>query len=368
MTDKPSQDHKTIGTQPVDQRRAKLQKSRKSRPKKKKIIIITIACVLSILILLACFFAFRILNGGGKLFNGNYFGVIFSNDKLQRDTHGRSNILIFGTSEDDEGHKGAKLADSIMVLSIDQDKKAANIISIPRDLWVHYDTSCSMGKEGKINAAYVCNLQDKKNNEDAASTAFAKQVGKVTGLEIQYYARVNYAFMRDTVNALGGIDVVIKSRDPRGIYDTKTGLRLQNGKNHINGEQALKLSRARGSAGGYGLERSNFDRERNQQIIIKSIQRKAVSSGTLTNPFRATNLVDSLGNNIATNIKDSEVRNVIKVASGIKADGIESLPLDDKANKLVKTSTHEGQSIVRPVRGLFDYSDIKAYITEAVQR
>src|SRR5690606_25089293 len=127
---------------------------------------------------------------------------------------------IFGTSEDSEGgnHPGAWLTDSIMVVSVDQNKKDAFTFNIPRDLWVQYDTTCLSGTEGRINALYACHSNDGQNGE-AGTDALRKTLTEVTGMDIQYYAHVNYSVIRDAVNAVGGVEVVIESRDPRGILD-----------------------------------------------------------------------------------------------------------------------------------------------------
>lgn len=350
---------------PLKATRNASRRQRRPVSRKKKITKNILLILLLVALLAVGYVGFRLYMSSDKLFGGNPFSAIFSNQKLKQDNLGRSNILIFGTSEDDPGHSGALLADSIMVLSVNQDTKEATTISIPRDLWVEYDIPCSSG-QGKINATYACALNTNNNDEAVASLNFAKQVGQIVGLDIQYFAKVNYSFVRETVDALGGIDVTIDSRDPRGIYDVNTGLKLPNGVNSINGEQALQLSRARGAAGGYGLEQSNFDREQNQQAVLRAIQQKALSSGTLTNPLTALSLIDSLSANISTNVESSELRTIINVAAGVAPDTIASLPLNSKENPLVTTGSHGGQSIVRPVKGLFDYSDIQNYVKQSL--
>ena len=62
---------------------------------------------------------YRILNTVNKTFNGNFLGI-FQKQRLKEDSGGRTNILVFGTSP--EGWDGADLADSIMVISYNQDK------------------------------------------------------------------------------------------------------------------------------------------------------------------------------------------------------------------------------------------------------
>ncbi len=342
-------------------------KSRKKWSKKKKIIVWSITGILSVLLLIGVIVGIWALQNGNKIFQGGVFDAFVKKEPLQRDANGRSNIVIFGTSEDDEGHKGALLTDSIMILSVNQDTGASNILSIPRDLWVEYDQPCSSGNQGKINAVYVCALENNGGNEEAASKAFMSKLTTVTGLDVQYYARLNYTVIRDTVNSLGGIEVNIDSRDPRGIYDINTKLTLPNGVNQIDGETALKLSRARNAKGGYGLERSNFDREKSQRLILKGVQKKALSTGTLANPVRVMSLLDSLGNNVHTNVKGSELQTVIKVAAGIQPDNIDTISLSDTENSLVQTDRQGAQSIVRPVKGLLDYSGIIEFVLAQVK-
>lgn len=332
---------------------------------RKRIILISILSVLSILLILALIFFFRINASVGKTFQGNALSALTGNDPLKQDENGITNILIFGDSSDDPGHGGATLSDSIMVLSINNKTKSAHSVSIPRDLWVQYGQKCSNGLEGKINAVYQCYMRNNGRDEQKAAESFAKQTGDILGIDIPYYAKVNYSFVRDTVDALNGIDVVIDSSDSRGIYDPSTDVKYANGTVHLDGQEALNLSRARNASGGYGLPRSNFDREVNQQMIMQAIQEKALTSGVLANPVMLTNLIESLGDNIATNIKTSELQSA-RDALKATASNVASIPLNDKNAPLVTTGTRNGQSIVLPTAGLYDYSELRVAIQQAL--
>ena len=337
------------------------QRQRKSWSRRKKIIVWSITSLLVLLALIAGFYAYRIAQNTGGMFQGSMFDI-FRNDQLKTDANGRSNILIFGTSEDDPGHSGARLADSIMVLSIDPETKDSFTVSIPRDLWVDFDTPCSVGSAGKINATYLCALEAKGGDEDAASMVFADKVSDVIGSDVQYYVAVNYSVVQGLVDALGGVDVTVHSDDPRGIYDVATGLRIASGTHSVDGQTALDLSRARNAKGGYGLSQSNFDREKNQQQVLKAIQDKALSSGTLVDPNKAVALTESLGDNVRTNVQTSELRTALDVAAGVRSDAMQSKVLNDPASPLVTTGSHQNQSIVRPIKGLTDYSDIHSFL------
>ena len=330
----------------------------------KKIGIVFLIIILAI----GGYVAYKAINASGKIFQGNTLGII-KQEKLKQDENGRTNILIYGTSPD--GHDGANLTDSIMVLSVNQTSKEAFMISLPRDLWVKYASTCSVGNAGKLNAAYFCASKDGKD-EDAGAQALEAQAENILGLEIQYFAHVDWDALTQSVDAVGGVDVKIETSDPRGIldrnFDWACGYKCYYVKYekdevvHLDGIHALALARARGASGGYGLSGGNFDREQNQQKIIKALQQKALSAGTLTNVGKVTGLIDALGDNLRTNISSSEIRTAMNLAANIKPDDIISLSLVDKEHPLVKTSNISGQSVVVPIAGLFDYTDIRAYI------
>ena len=65
------------------------------------------------------YLVYKALNSGSQIFKGSLLDIA-QNQPLKQDADGRSNILVLGTSEDDPGHEGAGLTDSIMVLSVDQ--------------------------------------------------------------------------------------------------------------------------------------------------------------------------------------------------------------------------------------------------------
>ncbi|UTX51202.1 LCP family protein [Candidatus Saccharibacteria bacterium TM7i] len=353
-------------------RRQRKKDNKKPKSKAKRIAFWVSMGLIAAIVLVVGYLIFKGVFASGNIFKGNIFDIV-QNQPLKEDKNGRSNFVIFGTAEDDEGgeHGGANLTDSIMVLSINQKKKDAYMLSLPRDLWVKYAETCTVGNQGKLNAAYFCASDDGKNEAEGAA-ALQKKVGEVTGLDIQYYAHLNFTAVVEAVDAVGGVDVTIQSEDPRGIldrnFDWKCGYRChyvnyKNGqKVHLDGEHALALSRARNAAGGYGLPNGNFDREKNQQMIVKALREKALSAGTLTNLGAVTKLIDALGNNLRTNVETKEIRTLMNLASEIQSDKIVSLSLVSEDNMLVTTGMYMGQSIVRPTAGIMDYSDIHSYI------
>lgn len=345
-----------------------------AHPRRRRLIKWAIILVITAIVAVVAYTAIVAFITTNKIFEGGIFGLT-QKQALKEDANGRSNFIIFGTAEDDEGgeHGGANLTDSLMVLSVNQTTKDAFMVSIPRDLWVEFGTACLSGYQGKANEIYSCYSNDGQD-EAAGTAALQKKVGGILGLDIQYYAHLNFTAVTELVDAVGGVDVTIESEDPRGIldrnFDWKCGYRCylvkyDNGqKVHLDGVHALALARARNAAGGYGLPNGNFDREKNQQKIIKALREKAMSAGTLTNLGKVTGIMNALGNNLRTNIDTKEIQTLMSIANDIPSDAIHSLTLVDKENPLVTTGMIGASSAVYPIAGQFNYTAIQAYIAK----
>lgn len=372
---------------PAPKRRGLFRRKQKQPLTRKQKIIRRLAIFVAIILLaLGGYVAVKAMLASNQVFSGNILDI-FQNKALKVDENGRSNVLVFGTSEDDPGHEAGSLTDSIMVISIDQKNKNAYMMSLPRDLIVQYGMSCVAGNRGKINALYEC-YSDNGADEPAGAAALQKKAGDILGLDIQYYAHVNYTVVRDVVGALGTIDVTIESRDPRGVMDSnfdwkcRGGKRVAtraemvkncppnghfidypNGKVTLDAEHALYLAQARGaSAPTYGLEQSNFDREKNQQKIVKAIREKAASAGTLADVGKVTGLIDALGNNLRTNFETAEVRTLMDLGKNIPSDQINSISLVKEGEALVDN----GLGGVIPIAGPYEYSEIQAYVKKNI--
>ena len=339
----------------------------------KWLIILIIIGILSV----GGYVGYKMLNASGSVFQGNIFNI-FKSQPLKQDKNGRSNFLILGTSEDDPGHEGANLTDSIMVVSIDQTNKNVYMFSIPRDMTVEYGMACWSGYSGKVNAYFDC-VSDGTTAQDEQDRLANTQklIGDVLGIDIQYGVHVNYTVLKDVINAIGGsITVNIESRNSNGQMDSQLDwmcgntysqriktcpprghyVDYPNGPAVLNAQAALNLARARGdSEPTYGFERSNFDREINQQKILVAIRDKALSNGTLTNLSSITKLIDALGSNLRSNIQISEIRTIADIASAIKSSDIYSL--DFAEDNLLSSDGN-------PTAGAFNYNDIQDYIAK----
>ena len=350
------------------------QQAKRSRKKVSKGKIVKWIVIVIILVILGVvgYLAVKAFLAGGKVFNGNPLDIITTKTRLAEDDNGRTNILIFGTSGytmDEDAWDGAMLTDSIMVVSLDQDNNDAYMMSLPRDLYVRNNCPALGKTSGKLNEVFYCAYTTDKDEVAGAEALMAKS-GEILGLDIQYYIHADWTALVQAIDAVGGVDVTIESDDPRGIYDSSTGIKYANGEvAHLDGEKALALARARNhNYGDYGLSGGNYDREKNQQKILAAFQQKAMSAGTLLNPVAVNNLIDSLGNNLITSFETGHVQTLIDIASNLQADHIKQLPFvgrDDGGPNLIATYAPNGTYLGEaPVAGVYDYSEIQAYVAQ----
>jgi hypothetical protein len=107
----------------------------------------------------------------------------------------------------------------------------------------------------------------------------------------------------------------------------------------------------------YGFEMSNFDREKNQQKIIKALREKALSAGTLTNISKVSSLIDAFGNNLRTDFETKEISTLMTLAKDIPSDKIQSISLVDGDNPVMSGDGN-------PTAGPYQFSQIQAFIAK----
>lgn len=317
-----------------------------------------VAGVLVVVLALGGVAAFLLQRTGSALSKSSTGGSVtdlLKSDPLNGQSTGRVNILLAGNSADDPGHEGAELTDSIMVASFNTTTHALTLVSVPRDLWVVHN-----GTGQKINSVVT----------QGGMAALAGVVEQVTGLHIDQQVLVDYRALKQAVDAVGGVDVTIASNDKRGIYDANTGLRLANGVQHLNGDQALQLARSRNDPVpgkvSYGLPNGDFDRTKYQRAIVEAILRQASSTSTLTNPQRLAELIDTVGANVRTDLKASQMNTAIQLGRASSTVTGVSILGDANAPLLVDYTGTGGQSALAPAAGVGVYSGIKAYVAAKV--
>lgn len=315
------------------------------------------------------------LNKVHKVFKGsaNRAAALQSNVNptlLKGEGDGRVNILVLGNGG--TGHDGPDLTDTMMVVSIDPINKIADLLSVPRDLWVKMPNNF-IGANQKINAAYesgkynYLGKEDSSNNNygavQAGFTAADQTVSQVLGITIHYNVVLDFQAFRQAVDSVGGITVNV----PQALVDPTMAWENHNnpilapaGIQQMNGVEALLYARSRETT-------SDFARSQRQRSIILALKEKTLTLGTLSNPLKISELMSAFGDNMVTDLSLSDAVRLYDLTQGISNDNIKSLDLVTPPNQLVTTANMNGISIDEPKAGLDNYTDIQTYVRSSLK-
>lgn len=230
-----------------------------------------------------------VLIGGGYEYHKIHSAAnnIFSsgNGKISRKLQKGEPVSVLAMGTDvgalNRGNTGGN-TDSLELFTINPKTKKITMTSIPRDTLVRLST-----KDGptyvKINAAYSIGGPKKT----------VKAVSGLLDVPIDYYAVINMGVLKKVVNSVGGVTV----NNPFAFnYE---GHHFKKGKQHLNGELALKYSRMR-----YEDPSNDYGRQKRQQQILESVIQKFKKSGSITT---ANKILDAVKDGIKTNIPVDDI-------------------------------------------------------------
>lgn len=247
---------------------------------------------------------------------------------LRGESDGRTNILLLGKAN--ERTAGQKLTDTIMLASIDFKRKKSALLSLPRDLYV---TVPKTDFSTKLNAIYQFDIQNETEGNSIRDT-----VSSITGLPIHYFIVVDYDGFKDIVDALGGVSVYVE----RDLYDTRypgpnysyETFEIKKGWQDLDGETALKYVRER-----HADPEGDFGRAKRQQEMLSSIRNKAFSAKTFFNPIAISDIIDTLGKHIRTDLSLKEIQSILALVEEIDTKNIETAVVDAwKKESLLRVS------------------------------
>lgn len=211
-------------------------------------------------------------------------------------------ILLLGLDSESEGIENATSfnGDSIILITFNPNTLNATILSIPRDTYV--PIACWAGKpKNKITHAA---WQGEKCMIDT--------IQNFTGINIDYYVKINFKGVVELVEALGGVTVDVPIKFCEQNSDRKWGnntICLNTGVQQLNGEQALALSRHRKTV-------SDFVRGQNQQLVIQAMIAKLKTIRSIDDML---NILDIVSNNMDTNLTTNQILSFYNVGKDILA-------------------------------------------------
>ena len=240
-------------------------------------------------------------------------------------------VLVIGvdTRQYDVGGR----ADTLIVVTIDPEKQAALLISIPRDMM-----------------ALIAGYEDRRINELFAyggPELVLKSAEYLLGMPIQYYLTIDFEGFRRMVDTLGGVKIDVKYdiEDYKFPNADDTGFEpfiIARGEHHMDGDTLLRYVRTR-----WDDPRGDFGRiERQQQALV------ALKSQLLTHQTfgKIHLLLGEFQGMVDTNFPISPQRALAlgKLGLAIEPERIYSKVIDYEGNLVADVELESGAKVLRP--------------------
>lgn len=309
------------------------------------------------------------------------------------------NVLLLGSGG--SGHSGGALSDTIIVASINHNKKIVNFISIPRDLWVKIPVSSDKQEQHKINAAYAIGQDDVHyplkepmyKGEHGGGNMAKKVISDVIGIPIDFYISIDFQGFVQAIDVLGELDVSVPITFEDKFYPVKglenelcgkspeemqrihalySGFELEKqfecryetlhfdaGLNKMDGETALKFVRSRHSAEHGG----DFARSTRQSAVLSAAINKLTNLGVINH---VPEFYEKLSTFVKTDIKLDDVLDYVEAYGDPTKYKTHSLGLTTD-NTLINKTSHDGQYILAPKSGDFNWVETADFIAKSVE-
>lgn len=163
--------------------------------------------------------------------------------------------------------------DSILLADVGLDNYQLRLLSIPRDSWVEQEV---LGRSGqlvtthdKLGHSFAHGMSENATDPHAGGINRTKTtIENLTGVPIDYYVVIQFEGLVKLIDALHGLDVDVEKRMKYNDNAGNLHIDLQQGPQHLNGEQVVGYARFR-----HDWE-SDMGRMRRQQQVIRLVIEK----------------------------------------------------------------------------------------------
>ena len=209
-------------------------------------------------------------------------------------------LLVMGI--DSEAENLAKNAsgngDALMLVTFNPKTLNATILSIPRDTYVPIACFANQRENKITHAAWQ------------GESCMIRTIQNFTGIDIDYYVKINFRGVIKLVNALGGIEVDVPiefcESDAYRSTDEEDLVCLKKGKQTLNGDQALALARHRKT-----LLTGDLQRGVNQQLVVQGMLNKIKS---VKSTSQLLGVLDAISNSMDTNFSTKQILSFYSIA------------------------------------------------------
>ena len=187
-------------------------------------------------------------------------------------------------------------SDVNIIMTVNQETKKILLTTTPRDAYVPIADGGN-NQNDKLTHAGIYGVD-----------ASIHTLENLYGIDLNYYARLNFTSFLKLIDLLGGVDV----NNDQEFTSLHGNYHFPVGNVHLDSEQALDFVRER-----YSLANGDGDRGRNQQKVISAIVQKLTSAEALKN---FDDIMQSLQDSVQTNMPPETMVSLVnaQLASGGK--------------------------------------------------
>lgn len=210
-------------------------------------------------------------------------------------------MLLMGIDSTDEVLEKNAIAngDTLILITFNPKTLNATMISIPRDSYV--PIACWSDKaENKITHA-----------AGYGTDCMMQTIENYFGINIDYYAKINFKGLVKLVDAVGGVEVNVDASQTLCTDDSSRGgqVCIEPGLQTLNGEQALVYARNRKQ-----LVNGDFGRGLHQQEIVMALIDKMKN---ITKVSSFMDILDTISNSLDTNLTTKQILSFYNVGKDI---------------------------------------------------
>ena len=230
-------------------------------------------------------------------------------------------------------HDWPNLTDTMILTSINVEKKSVAMLSIPRDFFVDYSSKYKWSRINEILRDMSWRFEYLWISEavarDEARQILINTISEITWIDIPYYAQIDFKWFEKAVDAIWWIDIevpfkIVDESYPDWNYWVEV-FEIQKWNHHLSWSVALKYARSRHST-------SDFDRASRQQQIINSFKQKVIEEEIYKSPFKLKTLIWIVTEHLETNFSFSEMLTLATLSKDFSGDSLYSAVLNDDWN------------------------------------
>lgn len=208
-------------------------------------------------------------------------------------------MLLMGIDSTDEvlSKNAVANGDTLILVTFNPKTLNATMLSIPRDSYV--PIACWSNKaENKITHA-----------AGYGNDCMMNTIEQYLGINIDYYAKINFKGLVKLVNAVGGVDIDVQQTLCTDDSSRGGEICVYPGYQTLDGEHALVYARNR-----HALVNGDFGRNEHQQEIVLALTNKIK---TINNVAKFMEILDTVSNSLDTNLTTQQMLSFYNVAKDI---------------------------------------------------